>query len=80
MASQYPQAPTPETWLLLASVCVEHQGLGSSSVVAQPEWETPLKLKGKMQVDPDAGPDVALHTVDLKLNMRKAGKKYDKVI
>ena len=50
-ASQYPQAPL--TWSSLASVWVEHQGLVSPSIVVQPEWETPMKLKGKTQADPD---------------------------
>ena len=25
-------------------------------MVVQPEWETPMKLKGKTQAAPDAGP------------------------
>jgi len=62
-ASQYPQAPTPETWSLLASVWVEHQGVVSPSMVVQLEWETPPKLNGKTQGEPAPGPDVALHTV-----------------
>ena len=28
----------------------------SPSIVVQPEWETPMKLKGKAQADPAAGP------------------------
>merc|ERR1719339_818467 len=59
-ASQYPQAPTPETWSLLASVWVEHQGVVSPSMVVQPEWRTPIKLKGKAQADPAAGPSLVM--------------------
>merc|ERR1719339_705459 len=59
-ASQYPQAPTPETWLLFASVWVEHQGVVSPSMVVHPEWRTPIKLKGKAQADPAAGPSLVM--------------------
>jgi len=54
LASQYPQYP--EMWSLLGSVFVEHQGLESPSMVVHFEWETPAKLKGKTQAEPDAGP------------------------
>merc|ERR1719167_26140 len=62
-ASQYPQAPTPETWSLLASVWVEHQGVVSPSIVVQPVCETPMKLKGKAQAEPTAGPSVVKQLV-----------------
>merc|ERR1719205_542306 len=60
-ASQYPQAPIPPTWSSLASVWVEHQGVVSPSMVVQPKWRTPMKLKGKAQADPAAGPSVVEH-------------------
>ena len=56
---QYPQAPTPETWSSLASVLVEHHGLVSSTDV-QFEWVTPLKLNGKTQEEPAAGPPTVI--------------------
>ena len=47
---QYPQFPC--TWSPLSSVLVEHQGVGSPSMVVQKENFSPLKMKGKTQFWP----------------------------
>ena len=41
-------------------------------MVVQPKWRTPMKLKGKAQADPAAGPSV-VEQMDLALQVRKAG-------
>ena len=74
MAAQVPQASTPDTWLLLASVLVEHQGLYPPLVV-QAVWETPLNLNGKTQSALPPGP-TALQSVDLEQKVRKTGLKW----
>ena len=49
-ASQYPQFPW--TCTPLASVSVEHQGLGSPSMVVHEVTVFPLNVKGKTQAAP----------------------------
>ena len=47
---QYSQCPPPDTCTPLESTWVEHQGLGSPSMVVQVVWTRPAKVKGKTQL------------------------------
>ena len=56
---------------MFASVWVEHQGVVSPSMVVHPEWRTPIKLKGKAQADPAAGPSLVM-----QLALRTKSNKF----
>ena len=57
-SGQYPQEP--ETCLPSASVCVEHHGLVSPSMVVQLVMVSPLNLKGKTQAEPGSLPPMVI--------------------
>ena len=53
---QYSQCPPPDTCTPLESTWVEHQGLGSPSMVVHVVWTRPAKVKGKTQLPQEAEP------------------------
>ena len=57
-SGQYPQEP--ETCLPSASVCVEHHGLVSPSMVVQLVMVSPQNLKGKTQAEPGSLPPMVI--------------------